>query len=151
MIASLPGAGVKLLFDRTTCATNATSAGPGAYVDTKGSDYATFLFWEETTGDTAIALVLQVEEGDTTSSYATFAGARGGTDFTCIAVPAATSTTGQIPYKIDVDLRGRKRYLRLKWTPGATNVTASGLAILSRNEQTRDNTTKSNTGVLYAV
>jgi hypothetical protein len=138
--------GYKLLFDRTTCATNATSAGSGAYVDTLAADAVTFLFWEETTGDTTIAAILQVEEGDTTSSYATFAGGRGGTDFTCIAAPAATATSVQ--YAITVNTIGRKRYLRLKWTPGATAATASGLAILSRTEKSRDTASTAGLGLL---
>ena len=129
------GAAVRtqLIYDRNTSDTQTTNSGV-AVIDRCGAegefDFCQILFWEESTADTAIALVLQVEEGDTTSSWATFAGGRGGTDFTTIAVVSASQST--VPYQINVNCLGRKRYLRLKWTPGGSQSTASGVAILSR-------------------
>ena len=73
----------------------------------------------------------KIEEGDTTSSFATFAGAVQNTDFT-VATNAYTSTAnGQNVWKFGVDTRGRKRYLRVSASPQTTMVIGA-VATLSR-------------------
>ena len=80
--------------------------------------------------------VLKLGEGDTTSSYtdidAFVAGGSGGFD----AAASTTATTTTNVYRFDVDLRGRKRYLQLTYTPasgqGTTVLTAIASAELGR-------------------
>jgi hypothetical protein len=91
--------------------------------------------------------VLKIEEGDTTSSVATFAGAVSGTDYT-IATNAYTSTTNQNIWSFNVDTRVRKRYLRVSVSPQTTMV-IGGIAVLSRGEKAP--TTSAEAGALNAI
>jgi len=67
--------------------------------------------------NSAVALVLKLQHGDTTSSYADLAGYVGGTSF---AIPTPANTTGDVVVRFDVDLRGKRRYLRVQATGNAT-------------------------------
>jgi len=67
--------------------------------------------------NSAVALVLKLQHGDTTSSYADLAGYVGGTSFT---IPTPANTTGDVVVRFDVDLRGKRRYLRVQATGNAT-------------------------------
>lgn len=66
---------------------------------------------------------LTLSEGDTTSSYANISGFISGTDFTV----ASSDTSNPNIYRFNVDLRARKRYLKLTVTPLTTQaIVASG-------------------------
>jgi sugar (pentulose or hexulose) kinase len=114
--------------------TNGATA-TGEFIDTKGFDYAEISVIAGTADVVSNTLsVLKIEEGDTTSSVATFAGAVQNTDFT-VATNAYTSTAnGQNIWKYGVDLRGRKRYLRVSVSPQTTMV-IGGVAHLHRAEK----------------
>lgn len=113
--------------------TNGATA-TGEMIDTKGFDYAEISVIASTADVVSNTLsVLKIEEGDTTSSVATFAGAVQNTDFT-VATNAYTSTAnGQNVWKYGIDLRGRKRYLRVSASPQTTMV-IGGVANLFRAE-----------------
>lgn len=106
----------------------------GEMIDTKGWDYVTIGVVASTANVVSNTLsVLKIEEGDTTSSVATFAGAVSGTDYT-IATNAYTSTANQNVWTLGVDCRGRKRYLRVSASPQTTMV-IGGVATLHRGEK----------------
>lgn len=112
--------------------TNGATA-TGEFIDTKGFDYATISVFASAADVVSNTLsVLKIEEGDTTSSVATFAGAVQNTDFT-VATNAYTNTAGQNLWTYGVDLRGRKRYLRVSASPQTTMIIA-GHAELHRGE-----------------
>lgn len=114
--------------------TNGATA-TGEYIDTKGFDYAVISVIASTADVVSNTLsVLKIEEGDTTSSFATFAGAVQNTDFT-IATNAYTSTAnGQNVWTFGVDTRARKRYLRVSASP-QTTMLIGGVASLHRGEK----------------
>lgn len=128
--------------------TNGATA-TGEFIDTKGFDYVEISIIASTADVVSNTLsVLKIEEGDTTSSVATFSGAVAGTDFT-IATNAYTSTAnGQNVWKYGIDLRGRKRYLRVSVSPQTTMV-IGGVAHLHRAEQMP--TSASAAGALNAI
>ena len=84
-----------------------------AEFDTKGFSYARILCLSQGTGALSSGTNNKVEEGDTTASYATFAGAISGTDWTPSTV-TNDATLAKMQYGID--LRGRKRYLKVTYT-----------------------------------
>ncbi len=127
--------------------TNGATA-TGELIDTKGWDYCDIAIVASTADVVSNTLsVLKIEEGDTTSSVATFTGAVSGTDYT-IATNAFTSTTNQNVWSFHVDCRARKRYLRVLCSPQTTMV-IGGAAMLSRGEKAP--TTSAEAGALNAV
>jgi hypothetical protein len=104
--------------------------------DTLGAGRAVVDLYLYTPQVTNAPAVLKLGEGDTTAAYtdiaAFVAGGTGG--FTAAASTTATTTTNV--YRMDVDMRGRKRYFQLTYTPavgqGATALTAVVSAELSR-------------------
>ncbi len=127
--------------------TNGATA-TGEIIDTKGFDYVQIGIVASTADVVSNTLsVLKIEEGDTTSSFATFAGAVSGTDYT-IATNAYTSTTNQNVWSFGVDTRARKRYLRVSASPQTTMV-IGGTAVLSRAEKMP--VTAAEAGALNAV
>lgn len=127
--------------------TNGATA-TGEMIDTKGYDYCDIAIVASTADVVSNTLsVLKIEEGDTTSSLATFTGAVSGTDYT-IATNAYTSTTNQNVWSFHVDTRARKRYLRVTCSPQTTMV-IGGAAVLSRAEVAP--TTSAQAGALNAV
>lgn len=130
--------------------TNGATA-TGEAIDTKGWDYVDIAIIASTADVVSDTLsVLKIEEGDTTSSFATFTGAVSGTDYT-IATNAYTSFAAGGPanvWKFGVDCRARKRYLRVSASPQTTMVIA-GVATLSRGEKGPANA--SDAGALNAV
>jgi hypothetical protein len=127
--------------------TNGATA-TGEAIDTKGYDFACISIIASTADVVSNTLsVLKIEEGDTTSSFATFAGAVSGTDYT-IATNAYTSSAGQNVWSLFVDCRPRKRYLRVSASPQTTMV-IGGVAMLHRGEIAP--TTASAAGALNAV
>lgn len=116
--------------------TNGATA-TGEPIDTKGYDFCNISIVASTADVVSNTIsVLKIEEGDTTSAYATFAGAVSGTDYT-IATNAYTTigATGsnQNVWTFNVDCRARKRYLRVSASPQTTMV-IGGSAALSRGE-----------------
>jgi hypothetical protein len=81
--------------------------------------------------------VLKLSESDDTvvTNFASVSGFVGGTDFTIPnAITAATSITQ--PYAtLNVDLKGRKRYLKISVSPATTQV-VNAVGQLTRAEQT---------------
>lgn len=127
--------------------TNGATA-TGEIIDTKDYDYVNIGIVASTADVVSNTLsVLKIEEGDTTSSFATFAGAVSGTDYT-IATNAYTSTTNQNVWSFGVDTRHRKRYLRVSASPQTTMV-IGGVATLTRG--LKNPATAAEAGVLNAV
>lgn len=115
----------------------AATAARSAALDTRGADYATILVAlgaEANTNSTNVTL--QLAEGDTTSSFATF-----NSSFNRVA-----DNTAAVVAAYHVDLKGRRRYLRLTVTPDThtTNgvVSTSAIAALDlefKNSANSDN------------
>lgn len=127
--------------------TNGATA-TGEIIDTKDWDYVTIGIVASTADVVSNTLsVLKIEEGDTTSSFATFSGAVSGTDYT-IATNAYTSTSNQNIWSFNVDTKARKRYLRVSASPQTTMV-IGGVAVLSRGAKAP--TTSAEAGALNAV
>jgi hypothetical protein len=96
-----------------------------AEFDTRGFSFAKIICLSSSTGTLAANVSNnKVEEGDTTSSYATFAGYLQGTDWNGSATTNGTDTAKMI---YAVDLRGRKRYLKVTFT----HTTGGGGTILA--------------------
>ena len=91
-------------------------------VDTLDWDYAVF----QAIQDTAVAtannpITWRLSEGAATDSYATWTGSVGDTDFT---IGTVSTTLGNI-HEIQVDLRGRKRFIAVElMSGGATTLSA---------------------------
>lgn len=90
-------------------------------VDTLGFDYVSLDVCQEAWGNAgytsqASFTVLKLEESDASASGYS-AVKTGGTDFT---IPTPTSTTADVVVRMDVDCRGKKRYLRVTATPYTT-------------------------------
>ena len=104
--------------------TNGATA-TGEPIDTKGYDFAAISIFASTADVVSNTLsVLKIEEGDTTSSYATFSGAVSGTDYTIATNAYTTFGAGvnQNVWTFFVDCRARKRYLRVSASPQTTMV-----------------------------
>jgi sugar (pentulose or hexulose) kinase len=87
----------------TPISKTAAATATGEFIDTKDWDYVNISVFAGTADVVSNTLsVLKIEEGDTTSSFATFAGAVSGTDYT-IATNAYTSTTNQNVWSFGVD------------------------------------------------
>ena len=96
--------------------------------DTLGYDYlvADFTYGTQATTDAALT-TLKWSEGDTTSSYADIVAFTGGTATSTTVgyvIPAVTVTGLGGGIQFQMDLRKRKRYLKLSFTPGTTVVAA---------------------------
>lgn len=133
--------------------TNGATA-TGEPIDVLGYDFAAISIVASTADVVSNTLsVLKIEEGDTTSSYATWSGAVSGTDYT-IATNAYTAfgATGgsQNAWSFLVDCRNRKRYLRVSASPQTTMIIA-GAALLFRGEQLPATAAKANVLNLIAV
>ena len=125
-----------IVFAPTSTTNGATTAGT---FDTLGYDYATVDLIATTTNDaTNNFSVLTLSESDDTvvTNFATISGFVGDTDFT-IANGDASNPYGT---KLNVDLRGRKRYLRLAVTP-VTTQTLTAVANLSYGTDSPDDAT----------
>jgi hypothetical protein len=109
-----------------------TSVGSSAVtltVDALGYDQVSFVAIRAANAATTFASVLKVEQSDNDSTYVAVPGFTGGTDFT---IAQATTSTA-VAYKLDVDAKALRRYLKLTVTPSASiNMVAT--ARLSRGE-----------------
>lgn len=146
MLPSATKDGIAIIpISKTNGATAATEA---SLIDTKGWDYCKIIVVASTADVVSNTLsVLKIEEGDTTSSVATFSGAVSGTDYT-IATNAYTSTTNQNVWTFNIDCRARKRYLKVSASPQTTMVIGATYS-LSRGE--RAPTTAAEAGALNAI
>lgn len=99
-------------------------------IDTLGYDYASVSVLRASNASTVFASVLKVEQSDDNSSYSAVSGMTGGTDFT---VPAVSDTSVASIVKLDVDTKGKGRYLKVTATP-AVSVNTVVSARLSRGE-----------------
>ena len=105
--------------------------------DTLGYDYlvADFTYGTQSTTDAALT-VLKWAEGDTTSSYADIVAFTGGTATSTsvgYVIPAVTVSGLGGGIQFQMDLRKRKRYLKLSFTPG-TAVVAGCVVTMTRPE-----------------
>jgi beta-mannanase len=93
--------------------------------------------------NSAVALVLKLQHGDSTSSYSDLTGYVGGTSFT---IPTPANTTSDVVVRFDVDLRGKKRYLKVVATGNATGSVYS-VARLGKPEDGPDTATEKGASV----
>jgi hypothetical protein len=142
---------------KSVVAVNAVSATNGAtttgIIDTLGYDYATVDIIAATADVVSNApSVLKLQEADTTdaTNFADIVGLRGGTDFTIPNANTAATAVLQNLYKFNVDMRGRKRYLRSVYSPRTTQV-STVLANMGRGEQAPITAAKCNAMTLAEV
>ncbi len=114
----------------STTASNGTAT---LTIDTLGYDHASIVVARASNASTTFASVLKVEESDSSGSgysnvTALVGGGTGGFTIPTVSDTAATSLV-----KMDVDCRGKKRYLKVSATPN-TAVNVSIQARLSRGE-----------------
>jgi len=99
----------------------ATSATHSHEIDTLGYKYASIdVCFEKVAAagtNSAVALVCKLQHGDTTSSFSDLTGYVGGTSYT---IPTPANTSADTVVRFDVDLRGKRRYLRVQATGNAT-------------------------------
>jgi len=98
-------------------------------VDTLGYDGVSFAVVRAANAATTFASVLKVEQSNDDSTYVAVPGFTGGTDFT---IAQATTSTA-VSYKLDVDSKATRRYLKLTCTP-STAVNVAVCARLYRGE-----------------
>lgn len=114
-----------ILFNPQSVATNGTASGT---VNCLGFDYAMLHLQLGTQTAANTDVLLRISEGDSTSSFATSA------DFAMTT--AAPDTSNGQSYQWLLDLRKRKKFLKIEYSPSASAARlASAVAILSRGEQ----------------
>lgn len=128
------------LFKPQSVATNGTATGT---VDGKGFRYAKVVLKLDTAASTSNTdVVARMSEGDTTSAFAT------ATDMTLTT--ATPDTSNQQFYVWFLDLRKRKRFLKIEYSPSASGARlASADITFSRAEQPP--TTAANRGAAAQV
>jgi hypothetical protein len=137
---------VVVLFGPGTTATNAVASN---YFDRKNYNYATVEVAvppATATNSSAKLIALALTEGDTTSSFAAFGAFTGTTNSTAAAtefvLPVHNNTSVGAIHKFYINLRDRKRYIKVAATPGASHTTIFGKATLSRAETAPDSNTE---------
>lgn len=121
-----------------------TAAGTSAVtltVDTLGYDGVSFVAVRAANAATTFASVLKIEQSSDDSTYVAAPGFTGGTDFT---IAQATTTTA-VAYKLDIDSKTLRRYLKLTVTP-SVSVNVAACARLYRGENAP--TTATEAGVI---
>ena len=124
------------------------------YVDTKGYDFATINLVSETVAATDIPTVMRLGQSDTTPTAFTdttvitsFVGgtATSTTVGFVIPTPVITTSVGANTYNTQfrVDLKGKKRYLAIEFSPITTH-TLSIDCILERGEESPEGTSLAN-------
>lgn len=125
-----------ILLAPVTAATTARTAA----LDCRGADYATILVTlgaEANTNSTNVTL--QLAEGDTTSSFATFNA----------SFNQVIDNTAAVVAAYHVDLKGRKRYLRLTVTPDTSaNGAVIGSAVAALDLEYKNVANSSNADVV---
>jgi hypothetical protein len=124
-----------------TATSNTTST---FVMDTAGFSRAVVDFKTSAPETTNLPAVLKLSESDDATTYTDIDEFTAGTGFTAVAQTTATTTTNA--YRMDVDCRGRKRYLKLTHTPavgqGATALTQTMSANLYRPARGAKNATE---------
>jgi hypothetical protein len=124
--------------------TNAATA--TGNLDTKGFDFVVLDVCSGTSNNTTNNFsVLTLSEGDTTSAYT--AVSTGDTDFT---IAAADTAAAQVVAQWRIDMRGRKRYLKVTASPVTTQIIWAH-AQLYRADAMPVSATDANVGVLVDV
>jgi hypothetical protein len=121
---------------KTICSNPATvtNGGTGTFiVDTRGFASAQIIVAPSAgSGATNVPTVLKLEHGDATNAFGNLDGYVGGaTNGFTIPTAIATAATAVQPYVLNVDMLGKKRYLKLSVSP-QTTVTYAFVANLSR-------------------
>lgn len=108
----------------------ASSATHAHTIDTKGFSYASIdVAFEPVAAagtNSAVANVLTLQHGDTTSSFAAVTGFVAGTDYT---LPTPSNTNDTTVVRLNVDLEAKKRYLRVNVTPKADSAVATNVRL----------------------
>ncbi len=125
--------------DFSLAAALTTSSTHTVSIDTKGYAYAQVALIVGTSGATTIPGVCKIEEGDTTSSYAAITGLAIGQ----LHSATTKSTNAHVLFDAGICLEGRKRYLKVSYTPGTAEV-AVVHALLGRGHTLPDSTTEKN-------
>lgn len=127
-----------------------TNAGTASgNIDRLGYDWATIDIITTTSDDTTNnPSVLKLSESDDTvvTNFANISGAVGDTDFTI----ANAVTSGDWGMKFNVDLRGRKRYIKVSVSPLTTQV-ITAIANLYKGDALPVNTTDANVKNLVEI
>lgn len=132
-----------IMISPTSTTNGATTTGT---LDTKGFDYAVIDVLATTSNAvTNNFSVLTLAHGDTTSAYTAIS--TGDTDFT---IPAADTSSAQVVAQMRVDMRGRKRYLKLSASP-VTTQTITAVAHLYRADELPVTAGKAGAGVLVSL
>jgi hypothetical protein len=76
--------------------------------------------------NSAVANVLTLQHGDTTSSFAAVTGFVAGTDYT---LPTPSNTNDTTVVRFDIDLAGKKRYLKVNVTPKADSAVTTAVRL----------------------
>lgn len=120
-------------------------------LDCRGFDELLLIVHGTTSNDaTNNPSVLKVQESDDTvsSNFANVSGLVGDTDFTIPAEP--TATTNNAKALINVNLQGRKRYLRVLISP-VTTQTFSVLGVLSKASEAPNSATEQGAAVVVTA
>jgi len=121
-----------VLLDATSVATNATNT---SILDTMGFDFAQISV-DMATADTTthVPTMLKLSEGDTTDStaFSDISGFVGGTGATNFSFGTPKTAVANL-YVFNVDLRARKRYIKLSVTPVTPQI-VSAAVFLARAE-----------------
>ena len=129
-----------------TAASVASNATGTAYIDTLGYDYALIAIMSNgLSTQSATLTALTLGDGDTNTAYTNLTGFVGGTDFTLAT--AAAHTADEVAAVLGVDLRAKRRYLRLGVTP-RTAATVSAVALLFRGDEVPVTASKAGVGNL---
>jgi hypothetical protein len=123
--------------------TDATNASHTFSFDTKGFEAANILVGMNTHATNKAALTAcKITEGDTTTAYSAIVAFTGGTATSSsvgFVIPNAVKMGGGGVMEFQVDLKARKRYLKVTLTPGdATANETYAIARLSRAHESRD-------------
>ena len=89
-------------------------------IDCKGFSFCTVDILGSATSDTTAPVTLKIEQSHDLTTYVT-AGLTQTTDFT---LPIG-NTAGSVIMKANIDLRGKRRYLRVSFSPGTTTIVAA--------------------------
>lgn len=137
------------VFLQTTSATNGETV-TSQNLDTLGFDYVTIDLLQTTSNNTTNnPATLKLQHADTTdaTNFSDISGFVGDTDFTIPTVGTNTSTVSS--YKFNVDIRHKKRYIRLLVSP-ITTQSFTAVANLMRGEISPSTATLANVSVLVA-
>lgn len=120
--------------------TTASSGTATLTIDCLGYEHASITVIRASNSATTFASVLKVEESDNDSSYSNVSAlVMGGTGGFTLPAIGATATGTEAVVKMDVNCGGRKRYLKVSYTPStAVNAAISARLSRAKNAPTTD-------------